>query len=170
MRGEKTMENTVIEQEGTVTDDLQENRTFTQEEVNNIISNRLKKESAKFSDYEELKAKASKLDEMEEANKSELQKATEKANALQQQIDAMNKANDVRNIREKVALDTGVPASLLHGENEEDCMEQAYGILAFMNEKNANKYPEVKDGGEIQNLQKGSAEAQFAEWFNQSLK
>lgn len=163
------MEETVLEQEGTVTEELQENRTFTQDEVNSIVTNRLKKESAKYNDYEELKIKASKFDEMEEASKSELQKATEKANALQKQIDAMTKANDVRNIREKVAKDTGVPASLLHGETEEDCMEQAYGILAYKNEQNANKYPQVKDGGEVQNISNGSPESQFAEWFNQAL-
>lgn len=73
------MAETVMEQgNGTASEDMQENKTFTQEEVDNIVSSRLKREGAKYADYEELKAKASKFDEMEEANKSELQKANEK--------------------------------------------------------------------------------------------
>lgn len=164
------MENTVIEgQEKNGTEAVTQERTFTQAEVNAIVEGRLKKESAKYSDYEAMKEKASKFDEMEEAKKSELQKANEKAEALQKQIDAMTKANDVRAIRDKVARDTGVPAELLHGENEEDCMEQAYNIMAFKNNNNAS-YPTVKDGGEsMPPTQKQSPEQKFAEWFNASL-
>lgn len=151
----------------TATDAENQARTFTQAELDEIVKSRIAKEKAKYADYETLQAKASKLDEIEETNKTELQKATEKANVLQAQIDAMNKANDVRTVREKVAKDTGVPASLLTAENEEDCMEQAKNLLAFKNENIS--YPQVKDGGEINVTSKKSDVDLFSEWFKASL-
>lgn len=76
---------------GTVTTTQEGQRSFTQEELNSIVSDRLRRESAKYSDYEELKQKAQKLDEIEESSKSELQKATEKANELQTELDKIKR-------------------------------------------------------------------------------
>ena len=39
-------------------------KTFTQEEVNQIVGDRLKRESAKYADYDALKTKAEKFDEV----------------------------------------------------------------------------------------------------------
>ena len=52
-------------------------RTFTQAEMDAIIGDRLKRERAKYADYNELAKKAKAFDEAEEAGKSELQKAVE---------------------------------------------------------------------------------------------
>lgn len=56
----------------------EENKSFTpitsQADLDTIIGNQLAQELAKYSDYETLKTKAAKLDELEEANKSELEK------------------------------------------------------------------------------------------------
>lgn len=158
---------TVEQDNGTVTE-TQEKRTFTQEELNAIVGERVAKERAKLSDYEELKAKASRLDEIEEANKTELQKATEKADALQKQLDDLTKAAELKNIREKVANETGVPSNLLSATTEEECKTQAEAILAFADKKPA--YPTVKDGGEVRNYESKSAADQFADWFNASLE
>lgn len=83
----------------------QPERTFTQTELNAIIEDRLRRERAKYTDYESLKEKAQKFDAAEEANKTELQKtelqkARDKANALQAQLDKINSDNQ---IHEKVA-------------------------------------------------------------------
>lgn len=120
-------------------------RTFTQEEVNAIIADRLNRERSKYSDYDTLKTKAEQFDAAQEAEKTELQKETDRANALQAKLDAMNKATELRNIREKVSKDTGVPTDLLSGDTEEACSDQAKAILAFAKTGN---YPKVKDGGE----------------------
>lgn len=163
------MENTVNQGQENVTENVdQEERTFTQAELDEIVKSRLAKERAKYTNYEELQKKASKFDEMEEVNKSELQKATEKAEALQKQIDLLNQEKEIRSIREKVSKDTGVPADLLLGVTEEDCIAQAQGILAYKNDT-TGKYPNVKDGGEVQNHSSKTAEQQFADWFSQSL-
>ena len=79
----------------------QPERTFTQSELDAIISDRLKREREKYVDYDDLKAKADKYDQAEEAAKSDLQKATERADALQSQLDSLLKADSLRKIREK---------------------------------------------------------------------
>lgn len=125
----------------------QPERTFTQAEMDAIIGDRLKRERAKYSDYEDLKAKASAYDAAEEASKSDLQKANEKAESLQAQLDALTKANQERELREKISAETGVPATLLRGNNEEDLRAQAEGIRGFASASKAS-YPTVRDGGE----------------------
>lgn len=163
----KKMEETVLQENGTETAEIQE-RTFTQAEMDAIISDRLKRDRAKYADYDAMKEKAAKYDEAVEANKTELQKQTEKAEALQAQLDALTKADEIRRIREKVSNATGVPTTLLLGETEESCSEQAQAILAYKNDTKTT-YPNVKDGGEVQKIQHKSVEDQFADWFNKSL-
>lgn len=107
----------------------QPEKTFTQAEVDAIISERLKRERAKNSDNEEL------------------QKEKTRADDLQKQLDALNEANKARELRERVAEETGVPAKLLHGDSEEDLKAQAAAILGFA-KASRPAYPNVKDGGE----------------------
>lgn len=141
-------------------------RTFTQEEVNAIVGKRLAEEKGKFSDYEDLKAKAMKLDEIEEANKSELQKATERANNLEAELNGLKKAEEVRLMRENVAKKTGVPSSLLNGDTEDACKAQAEAIKAYAQ---PGGYPKVKDGGEVHQNTNGSTKQQFAEYMSKML-
>ena len=53
----------------------------SQDDLNKVIASRLERERSKFGDYEDLKAKAARLDEIEAASKSELEKAQEAAAA-----------------------------------------------------------------------------------------
>ena len=78
-------------------------KTFTQEDVNRIVANRV----SKYSDYEELKAKAAKFDEAEEAQKTELEKAQERANKLQSELDGIKAAEELRKMRDEVLRDYG---------------------------------------------------------------
>lgn len=141
-----------------------EERTFTQAELNAIVQKRIGEVSAKYGNYEELKEKALKFDKIEEESKSELQKATDRADALQKELDGMKKADSVRKIREEVAKDLGVPAHLLNGETKEECEAQAKGILSFAK---PDAYPAVKDGGEARSTATGKTRDQFANWFNE---
>ena len=102
----------------------QENRTFTQDEVNAIVADRLARERAKYADYDDLKAQAGKTD------------------ALQQQLDAIAADKARREMKQKVSDATGVSVELLTGETEEACTAQAQAIRAY-----TNPYPNVKDGG-----------------------
>lgn len=142
-------------------------RTFTQSEMDAIIRDRLKREREKYADYDALKEKAGRFDAAEEAQKSELQKATERADALQAQIDSMLKADNVRKIREKVAHETGVPATLLNAEDEETCKAQAKAIMEFAK---PGAYPAVPDRGEVHKaIGGGKTRDQFKDWFESSL-
>lgn len=146
----------------------QENeKTFNQSELDTIIADRLKREREKYADYDSLKEKAAKLDEIEEATKTELQRATEKAEKLEAELSQMKKAEEIRTIREKVSQETGVPAALLSGESEETCKDQAIAIMSF--KTSASSYPTIKDGGEIQTTVKGSTRQQFADWMKDAL-
>lgn len=149
--------------QGTTNAEQTEPKTFTQEEVDSIVRDRLQRERAKHADYDALKAKAEKFDEFEEAQKSELQKAHDRATALQAELDGLKKAEGLRVMRQAVAQDTGVPAKLLTADTEEGCKEQAAEILKFAK---PTGYPSVKDGGEVGGQPKGATRDKFAEWFN----
>ena len=94
-----------VNQENKATENTE--KTFTQAEVDAIVGDRLKRDRQKYADYDALKEKAEKFDAMEEANKSELQKAIERGDALQNELNTMKAANTVRDMREKVAEETG---------------------------------------------------------------
>lgn len=140
----------------------QTEKTFTQADVDRIVTERLKRDRETRADYEALKEKAARLDEIEEASKTELQKATERADALEKELGEIKKAGKVREMREKVAKETGIPANLLTGDTEETCREQAENIKAYAKPG----YPAVKDAGEVTNIKGHTTRDAFAAWFN----
>ena len=140
-------------------------KTFTQDELNTVVNDRLKREREKYADYATLKEKADRLDKLEEENKTELQKANDKVEKLQKELDALKNAQSIRDIRDKVAKETGVPAALLSGSTEEECKTQADGIKAYANPG----YPQVQDGGEPGGQLKVSTAQQFADWANKQI-
>ena len=135
---------------------------FTQEEVNKMMETRVYKERQRFADYEELKEKAQKFDEMNGSYNEELLKERQRADELQSQLDALNEQNAIRSTKEKVSSETGVPANLLTGNDEDTCRAQAEAIKAYAG---AHAYPTVKDGGEASKAQASSTADQFADWF-----
>lgn len=143
-----------------------EEKTFTQAEVDAIVGDRLKRDRAKYADYDTLKEKAQKFDALEEESKSELQKAVERADALQTKLDAMESANAVREMREQIAEETGVPANLLTAMEEDECRAQAKAILEYAK---PSGYPTVRDGGEVTNKGKPTTRQQFAEWAEKAF-
>lgn len=145
----------------------QSERTFTQSEMNAILADRLMRERGKYTDYDALKAKAEQFDAAQEANKSELQKANERAQKLQGQLDSLTKEAALREMRAKVASKTNVPETLLNADTEEACTAQAKAILEFAH---AGGYPVVKDGGEPRQRPNASTRDQFAAWFDQVTK
>lgn len=149
-------ENTVVTPEA---------KTFTQDELNAIVADRLAREKAKYEGFEEIKAKAEKYDSLEEANKSELQKASEKVASLEAQLDSMKKSEEVRAIRDKVSANTGVPVNLLTGDTEEACVEQANAIKEYA----TPNYPSVKDAGEVKGTSKVDTRTQYAEWASKQF-
>lgn len=142
-----------------------EPKTFTQDDVNRIVAKRVEK----YSDYAELKEKASKYDEQVEAGKSDLQKATEKAEHLQAELNAIKREAELRDMRDEVARATGVPAELLTGTSQEVCEDQAQALLTWAQQRIPNGYPRIPDGGDPIGTAKKSTRELFAEWFNENV-
>jgi hypothetical protein len=93
----------------------------------------------------------------------QLQEALDKAGALETELNGLKMANQVRDIREAVSRDLGVPADLLTGGTDEECRAQAKAIIAFAK---PTAYPNVRDGGSNPPPNKPTTAQQFAEWFN----
>lgn len=69
-----------------------EERTFTQADIDRIVQDRLKRQAAQFSDYQDLKTKAARLDEFEAAQRTELENAQRRTAELEQQLAAASQA------------------------------------------------------------------------------
>ena len=116
--------------------------SFSQEQVDAIVRDRLAREREKYKDYNDLKSKAAEYDKQQEASKTELQKAQEQAEALKKELSGLKEQEKIRSIRTKVSGETGVPSELLTGDSEEDCKTQAEAILKFAK---GSKYPGIKE-------------------------
>ena len=78
-----------IDQNATQGAPAEPERTFTQAQMDAIIGDRLARERSKYSDYEELKAKAAAFDDEAEMRKSDLQKAEERAQRAEAELAAL---------------------------------------------------------------------------------
>src|SRR5699024_12843566 len=88
-----------------------------EEEVDRIIQKRLERERARFSDYEDVKARAEKAAELESANAE-----------LSKRVEAFEAAEARAGLVQKVAEAHGVDAAILgemRGDSEDDLTEQA---------------------------------------------
>lgn len=144
-----------------------EEKTFTQAELDAVVKDRLKREREKYADYDAVKAKATKLDEIEAANKSELEKANEKAAKLEAELNGIKKAAELREMREKIATENNIPANLLTGTTEDECKAQVESIKGLLS---ANGIPtSVSDGGEPNHSGKVSNQTMFANWVKDKI-
>lgn len=113
-------------------------KTFTQSELDAVLSDRLKREREKFQDYADLKAKAGKLAEIEAGQLTEAQK-------LQALIDSMKTENATAKAEtaklksemliNKVLTELGLPATLasrIQGSSEEEMKADALALKGFL--------------------------------------
>lgn len=117
----------------------------------------------------QLKAAMDKAAELEgkTAKAEDLQKALQRAEAAENELAGLKLTNQLREIRESVAKEKGVPANLLTGDSEETCKAQADAILAFAK---PGGYPALKDGGENNPPAGGqSAREKFATWAKENI-
>lgn len=121
----------------------------SQEEFDQAIKARIERAQAKaaerFADYDELKAKADRLDEVERASKADLDAANARIHELEDAATKRDEADARRELRDRVSRDTGVPASLLQGQTEEELAASAKALNDFAQSK-APGYPLDKGG------------------------
>ncbi len=79
-------------------------KTFTQAELDQIIKDRLDREREKYKDFDALKSKAAEFDKLQDANKSELEKAQETARKAEEKGAAALSAANERLVRAEVKL------------------------------------------------------------------
>ena len=97
------------------TPQTQPGKTFTQAELDQIVTDRLARERKKYDGFDELKTKAAKLDELEAANKTELEKATRRAEeAEQKRLDAETRlaAKELETAKREALEKAGLAPSL----------------------------------------------------------
>lgn len=97
----------------------------TQDDLNKVITDRVNRERAKYADYKDVKAKAARLDEIEEANKSEAQKLSDaKTVAERERDEARTEA-----LRLRIATKHGISDEdadlFLTGSDQESLTKQA---------------------------------------------
>lgn len=115
----------------------------SQEQLDGILKNRLNRERAKYADYEELKGKAARLDEIEEAAKSELEKAKEAAASATAELQSLKASIALDKAKDDIAAEYGLPASILRGSSADELREHAKAIS-----EQVKLYPSTKDKGE----------------------
>jgi len=96
----------------------------SQEDLNRIIGERVKR--AKPADYDDLKAKAAKLDEIEQANQTEAEKAAARLAAMEAELESTRRES----LRIKIAAAHGITDAddidlFLTGADEETLTKQA---------------------------------------------
>lgn len=142
-------------------------RTFTQEEVNELMGKVRREVSGKYADYDDLKKKAIVYDEAQEATKSELEKARDVAAKAKAEADALKAEKARAEIAAKVSAATGVPASLISGDDEEAMTASAQAIAEYA--KSASTVAPTDKGGAARHA-KASTSDLFADALSQFSK
>ena len=142
---------------------MEEQKTFTQEEVNQIVAARVSRFSEKYSDFEELKEKARRFDEISQGGKTTLDEVNDKVKAYEEELEKAKRKNDLDTMRDNLASSMGVPSNLLTGTTEEELKDQAQTLRSYL-----FTYPQVRDGGEPHMIVKKTAAQAFAEAMKNS--
>lgn len=105
-----------------------QDKTFTQDELNAIVADRLERERKKYADYDDLKRDAEAYRAKQEADKTELQKAQERIAELEAEQGERKRKDEHAALVRKVMAEQKVDAkyaSLLTAGTEEDLVAQA---------------------------------------------
>lgn len=154
--------NQTVEGTGSENPSAEGSRTFTQEDVNKMIAKERRETEAKFAGYADFKAKAEQFDALEEAKKSELEKAN----------DALAKANaELEELKAEKERAAAVAAAAKEHGVDADMLARMAGDVednaAFLAEKAASrpKYPDVPDEGSS-----GSRAPEQKDWLRKKLE
>ena len=128
----------------------------SQEDFDKQIQARIARERAKFADYDDVKAKASQFEQLENDQKTETQKATDRAEAAEKRANEL----EARTTRAEVSAAKGVPANLLSGSTQAELEASADALIAFRGEQ--KQAPKSDSLNRVNNSSVGGDESAFA--------
>jgi DNA polymerase III delta prime subunit len=145
----------------------EQEKTFTQEEVNRLVGKARKEASNKNEKYEMYKSAYQELEQIKEANMSELEKAQDKASKLEAELKAIRQEQEVASLRREIAETSGIPAGVLRGNTREEIEAHAEELAKAFHQPSA---PVVGSDGLYSNKTKGKSNADlFAEVFERNF-
>lgn len=125
----------------------------SQEELDALIGSRVARAK---SSYKEVEEKAAKYDEQQEANKSELQKAIDRAEAAEAKVATLKEKEEAASLRSLVAKELEIPAELLRGEDEDsirahaELIKEALGSSGGLVVGSDGKKPSTRPTGTVE--------------------
>lgn len=132
-----------------------------QRQVDAIVKGRLERAEKGFRErYAEVFEKARAYDEAADAAKTELQRATERADAAEAQVRELEGQRQAREWADDASARTGVPASLIHGSTKEEMLESAEAAREWADSL-APKAPVVPSEGRRPSGQPGRTPAEM---------
>lgn len=111
----------------------------TQADLDRIIADRVSRERAKFADYAALKTKAAEFDKLADAQKTELQKAQERADAAEKRAAEFESRDQRAKWAADIVKDSKVPASALRGATEDELKAHFEELKALIPAEEAPK-------------------------------
>lgn len=119
-------------------------KTFTQEQLDEIVRKRVARvKREKPADYDELKEKVEQYEKAESESESEFEKLQKRLGKLEDENKAMKHAAEVSRWKAEASEETGVPASILRGDTQEDIKAHAEAVKSVMEHAT---YPAVDPG------------------------
>lgn len=109
---------------------------------------------------------AKKLQEIEEANKSEVQKALERAEAAEAKVKELESSAKTATIKQKLSEEFGVPQDFIMGADEEEMRAYAQKLTDFMKPESAAKVPK---NGKFDKLS-GKEDSEMRDFANEIFK
>jgi hypothetical protein len=106
-------------------------KTFTQEELDRIVGERLGRERQKYEGFDDLKAKADQFDELQRAQQTDLERVTGERDTFKTTAEQ----SQAENLRLRVALEKSLPAELidrLRGGTKEEMEADADQLLELV--------------------------------------
>ena len=126
--------------------------TLSQDKLDRIIAARIAEVKSGYGDYDDLKEKASKFDELERAQLSDrerLERERDEAKAAADAAKAEAAAATLASTRLQVALEAGLPveaAARLQGANAEELKADAEALAALLGASKQEEQPNPEDG------------------------
>jgi hypothetical protein len=141
----------------------------TQADLDKVVGDRVARERAKFADYSDLKAKAAKLDEIEQANRTEADKAADRLAKLEERATKAERDALRSRIQARHAISDEDAELFLTGADEETLTKQAERLAARNEDAGKSRPPKPDPNQGKPSASAGDPSAEFAAFIGNQL-